>query len=256
MKLNVGAGSLRLDGFVNVDIRRVGSDSRRGHAADLWFAPDGSVEVLFAHAVFEHVYLAHRLAVLREWSRVLAAHGAIVCLAVPDFEVVAGGYLARAPGATGPTFDLFGAYRYTHGHPEAAAAETAWSWWDPARRVDAAPAGYLPQLHKGLFDAAHIASLLAHVGLAGSVFRYAYPGERSETNLGFVAGAGCDEHDVAGHHLHAIPALDRFVVPETTSWIETAEPTHDRLLEEVVRLEQAGRSAKRWSARVRRSRPW
>jgi hypothetical protein len=81
--------------------RSIGRDSRRGHAGDLSFASDGTVEVLFSHAVFEHVYPAHRLTVLREWRRVVAPEGVIICLGLPDFEAIAKAYLAGGPGTTG-----------------------------------------------------------------------------------------------------------------------------------------------------------
>lgn len=236
MKLNVGSGSLRLEGFENVDIRRVGPGVRRGHAGALLFAPDASVEVLFSHAVFEHVYLAQRLAVLREWMRVLAPDGVVVCLGIPDFRAVAAAYLGGAPGIIGPSFDLFHVYRYTHGDPEMA-GHVRWQTWDPARHVDSAPGGYLPQLHKGLFDAGHLASLLARVGLTGSLLHYAYPGEEPVINLGFVAGAGCDEHEVAERRLVEIPDVGRFVRLETVRWEKPEVPPSDRLADEVLRLE-------------------
>ena len=93
MRLNVGSSGTRIPGFTNVDIRPIGRDVRRGHAGDLRFAGDGSVEVIFAHAVFEHVFPAHHLKVLREWKRVLAPGGAIVLIGISDFEDIARLYL-------------------------------------------------------------------------------------------------------------------------------------------------------------------
>ena len=138
MRLNVGSSQRQLPGFVSLDVRPVGHGVRRGHAGDLSFAADGSVQVLFVNAVFEHVFLAHHLRVLREWRRVLASNGAIVCLGIPDFESIARLYLDRATGIVSERFDLFNVYRYTHGSPE---METVplWSRWDPAWHVNSGP---------------------------------------------------------------------------------------------------------------------
>lgn len=252
MKLNIGAGALRLDGFENVDIRAVGDDVRHGHAGDLSFAADGTVDVLFSHAVFEHVYPAHQLAVLREWRRVLAPGGAVVCLGIPDFEAVAAAYVAGARGATGPTFDLFEVYRYTHGHPEHQTT-VAWPDWDPAEHVDEMPPGYTPQLHKGLFDVRHLSSLLARVGFEASILRYAYPGEAPEISLGFVAGKGCGDHKTAEQRLLAIPDVDRFMRTETLTWHRLIQVASDRFVDEIARLAPPPRSGwRRVRAALRR----
>jgi SAM-dependent methyltransferase len=236
MKLNVGAGTVRLDGFENVDVRAVGPDVRLGHAGDLSFASDGMVDVLFAHAVFEHVYPAQQLVVLREWKRVLAPGGVAVCIGIPDFEAVASAYVAGAPGATAPTFDLFEVYRYTHGHPEHQ-TQVEWPQWDPAEHADATPPGYSPQLHKGLFDTRHLSCLLERVGFEASLLRYAYPGEIPEINLGFAAGAGCADPAVAERHLLAIPEIERFVRRETLTFHPLRSGGGERFVDEVARLD-------------------
>ena len=57
-------------------------------------------------------------------------------------------------------FDLYNVYRYTHGAPEGQE-----SWW-------------LGQLHKSLFDASEVATLLSASGFAQyAIFCYAYPGD-------------------------------------------------------------------------------
>ena len=96
MKIQVGSGPKPLSGFVNVEPRPIGAGSQKGHAADLRFARDQSVEVLFSNAVVEHLYLGQQVGALREWTRVLAPDGVIVCIGIPDFEVIARLYLERA----------------------------------------------------------------------------------------------------------------------------------------------------------------
>ena len=163
MRLNVGSSARGVPGFLGVDVRPNGPGVRRGHAADLSFAPDGSVDVLFSHAVFEHVFPAHHLSVLREWRRVTAPNGAIVMTGIPNFEVVARLYLEEAQGVYSDRFDLHHVYRYTHGHPEMEAVPL-WSRWNPARRPNSAPPGYVPQLHKALFDTTYLGHLFAVAG--------------------------------------------------------------------------------------------
>ncbi|HEY2155925.1 MAG TPA: methyltransferase domain-containing protein, partial [Isosphaeraceae bacterium] len=186
MKIQLGSGNIRLPGFVNVDIRPLAETDVVGHAGDLHCLGDGSVDVLFSHALFEHVFLRHQVGVIREWGRVLARDGVVVCLGVPDFETIARLYLEGARGVIGERFDLFNVYRYTHGEPEHA-ARGDWASWRPERHPDSAPPGWLPQLHKGLFDAGYLSSLFEAGGLAATVFRYAYPGEEHALNLGAVA---------------------------------------------------------------------
>lgn len=77
---------------------------------------------------------------------------------------VAQAYLGRRrPGNTSEEFDLFEAYRYTHGAPEGRS-----NWWQA-------------QLHKGLFDAKTEAGFTSP-----TVFRYCW-GKPNPVTLGFVA---------------------------------------------------------------------
>jgi hypothetical protein len=199
LRLHVGAGGMRLPGFLNVDVRKTPGADLVGHAGRLPQLPDGSVELLFCNALFEHLFPAHHAETLAEWRRLLSPDGVAVCLGVPDFEQVARLYLAGlagdaavAPGVANPggRFDLSEAARYTHGEIEATVAggRAAWAAWRPEERPDAAPSGYVPQLHKGLFDAGYLSALLSASGLHAIVFRYRFPGEPHALNLGFVAG--------------------------------------------------------------------
>jgi len=187
MNIQVGAGGVRLEGFLNVDIRKVEGVDIVGDAADLRTIESGTVDVLFGNALFEHLYLGHQLAALREWKRVLGPEGVLIVLGLPDFEMIARFYLQRAPGIVGERFDLLNVYRYTHGEPEHA-TPPVWPVWHAAG--DGAPGGWLPQLHKCLFDAAYVSGLLEETGFRAALFDYAYPGEEHALNLGFIAAAG------------------------------------------------------------------
>jgi hypothetical protein len=133
---------------------------------------DGSVQVLFSNAFFEHLYRDKRVLHLRSAYRALGPGGTICYLGLPNFPVVARAYLEGLPGTVGSVFDLHHAYRYTHGDPESVGG------W------------YLEQLHKSLFDRAEIGSLLGVSGFDSFVvFQYAYPTDfyPLTVNLGFYA---------------------------------------------------------------------
>ena len=98
LRLNLGSGSVRLEGFVNVDVDMRGADVAAMIDA-LPFA-DGTVEALYASHVLEH-YLEvrpHRTVatLLRSWHDLLAP-GGVVYIAVPDFEALTRIY--ASPGA-------------------------------------------------------------------------------------------------------------------------------------------------------------
>ena len=140
MNIQVGAGGVRLPGFLNVDVRKVEGVDIVGDAADLRTIVSGSVDTVFGNAVFEHFFVGHHLAALREWKRLLTPDGAIIVIGLPDFAAIADLYLKGASGIVGDRFDLFNVYRYTHGEPEHA-APPVWSVW---RATDsAAPAGWI-----------------------------------------------------------------------------------------------------------------
>ncbi|HEX8910953.1 MAG TPA: methyltransferase domain-containing protein [Humisphaera sp.] len=216
MKLHIGSGDRRIAGFLNVDVRPGPNTDVVGHAGDLSQVRDASVDTLFAHALFEHVYVGHQLPVLREWRRVMVPGGLIVCLGLPNFRAICELYLAGAPGIVSPRFDLFEVYRYTHGDPEHAAPK-AWPAWSPSEHRDAAPSGWIPQLHKGLFDPTQLADLLARAGLDATVFAYTYPGERHRLNLGFVSQSGSGPaatrlgDDEVVRLVARVPDADRYV---------------------------------------------
>lgn len=208
MKLQVGAGHVRLPGFLNVDVRATPEVDIVGHAGSLPSVESGSVVLLFSNAVFEHVYVCQQMAVLAEWKRVLNPTGAIAAIGIPDFETVARLYLERAAGLVSPHFDLYHAYRYTHGDPEQCVPADTWRTWQPDQQVNEAPSGWIPQLHKTLLDADRLRDLLLGTRLQGTVFRYAFPGEPYRLNLGFVAGEFSPSVDLV---LSQIPSIECFM---------------------------------------------
>jgi hypothetical protein len=222
MKIQVGCGDQRLDGFLNVDIRPLPTVDIVAHAGKLDRIADRSVEAIFSSAFFEHLFAAQHMPTLLEWKRVLRPEGVVVMLGIPDFAAIARYYLDGAPGVVGDRFDLYNVFRYTHGMPEIGTANV-WSSWDPGRMPDTAPPGWLPQLHKAIFDADYVYALTDACGLAATVVRYAFPGESHVLNLGFVARVGtpgaAPQDAEALAVLRGIPAIERFMTLETVTFV-------------------------------------
>ena len=82
MKLNIGAGTIEIEGFTPVD-RNVGLE-----AYPLAYE-DNSVDEIRASHILEHVPATLTQSVLRDWVRVLKPGGKIR-IAVPDFDKIAG----------------------------------------------------------------------------------------------------------------------------------------------------------------------
>ena len=103
MKLNLGCGTKKMAGFVNVDIRldSASKDVRCLTDPDViddirvlaTFA-ENSVDLIYSCHVFEHFKRDERLDVLNRWKEVLKP-GGILRLSVPDFEAVAHGYVDK-----------------------------------------------------------------------------------------------------------------------------------------------------------------
>ncbi len=116
----------------------------------------------------------------------------------------------------GDRFDLFNVYRYTHGEPEQTTV-IPWADWRPEAHPDSAPPGWVPQLHKSLFDAGYLGSLFEAGGFSATVFHYTYPGEEHPLNLGAIAaiaGRGAVPSDLGSVRdcLARVPQIDRCVV--------------------------------------------
>ncbi|WP_333474281.1 glycosyltransferase [Paenibacillus gyeongsangnamensis] len=170
LKLHLGCGERKIEGMVNCDVRRTSATDLVIDCTELKEFQDGSADLIFSNAFFEHLYTSQHLAHLKNCHRVLRDDGPLVYIGIPDFEIVADAYLRKLPGIVGDRFDLYHVYRYTHGDPE----QTPDSW--------------LQQLHKSLFDKTYITKLLDAAGFKSStIFNYCYPGEDIPLCMGFVA---------------------------------------------------------------------
>ena len=87
MKLHLGCGKKYIPGFVHVDLQDFEHIDYRTSVADLAFAQDESVDLIYSSHVLEHFGRHEYKKVLHEWFRVLKP-GGILRLAVPDFAAV------------------------------------------------------------------------------------------------------------------------------------------------------------------------
>lgn len=82
MKLNLGCGDQKLDGYINCDLHRDDVDMNFD-ASKIPF-DDNSVDEIAAYHLIEHFKFHDAMDVLKEWCRVLKPGGRII-LETPDF---------------------------------------------------------------------------------------------------------------------------------------------------------------------------
>lgn len=87
MKLNLGCGRRKIDGYVNVDVRDSGADVECDVQELPW--PDAVADEVMAIHVLEHIPMLNAALVVREWVRVLKPGGRLV-LELPCREKVFG----------------------------------------------------------------------------------------------------------------------------------------------------------------------
>lgn len=95
IRLDIGCGSIRRDGWEPWDIKDGRSAERLEGIAD------GQLEAIRASHVLEHISYRRSQAVLSEWARALKIGGTLL-VAVPDFDRIVSGYVNGAPADTEP----------------------------------------------------------------------------------------------------------------------------------------------------------
>ena len=85
LKLNIGGGAVKMDGFTTID-------RRNGQEAHPLPYDDGSVDEIYASHILEHFDNGESLKVMDEWARVLKIGGRMR-IAVPDFAFIANQYV-------------------------------------------------------------------------------------------------------------------------------------------------------------------
>ena len=179
-RVHLGCNDVRLEGFVNVDLRATKATDLVHDCKDLSVFAPKSLRFVYSNAFLEHVFLADQQRLMQDVLRVLCEDGWVAFTGLPDFEGIARAYLERrSPGNVSGVFDLREAYRYTHGAPEGKP-----DWW-------------LAQLHKVLLDAPTLLELCKTSGFGScEVFSYCWGDEPNQTTLGFTATRGASRRSI------------------------------------------------------------
>lgn len=211
-RLHLGCADVRLEGFLNADVRATAATDLVLDCSDLDGLAAHSFSLIYSNAFLEHLYIDERERCLRGVHRVLKVDGVAVFTGIPDFEQVARAYLgaeavnSTEPGSTPERFDLYQVYRYTHGAPE----QVPWRF---------------AQLHKSLFDKDTIEELLRKSGFrCFCIFRYGWGNERTPANCGFVAYKGSPSVPMTACWL--VEYLGRFPTHANLATIEILGVSH------------------------------
>ncbi len=123
MKLNVGAGDVRVEGYLSIDLRSDVADVVA--PADHLPYPDNSIEEILASDILEHFPATETANVLAEWHRVLIK-GGLLTLRVPNMVALA---LLILTGSNVEAFirNIYGGHRFG---PEGA-WDTHHTGWTP-----------------------------------------------------------------------------------------------------------------------------
>ena len=85
MKLHLGCGNKRIEGFLNIDVRYQPNVDYIDNIKFLRKTPNNSVELIYASHVLEHFSRWDYMSVLQRWYETIKPNG-ILRIAVPDFE--------------------------------------------------------------------------------------------------------------------------------------------------------------------------
>jgi len=172
IKLNLGCGKDIKKGFINCDIQRYPGVDKVFDCSNLKVFKNDSADFIFCHSFFEHLYLYQQYPFLNECYRVLTDSGYLLVLGIPDFHAISKAYIRSLEGVApfGGTFDLYQAYRLTHGDFEGNSRAN------------------IPQMHKTIFDNTSLSNLLKQSKFPYfNIFNYKFPGEYLELAIGFFA---------------------------------------------------------------------
>ncbi len=90
LKLHLGSGTVRLDGWVNIDLETPQADFHLDIRRALPFA-DGAARLIYNEHVIEHITADEGAQCLADWHRVLEP-GGVLRIATPDLAYLVGKY--------------------------------------------------------------------------------------------------------------------------------------------------------------------
>ena len=85
IKLHIGCADQKLNGFVNIDVRKTTATDLVTRAWELSSFKENSVDLIYSRHMFEHLDPNDGVITLKEWYRVLKPSGT-VNIVVPDLE--------------------------------------------------------------------------------------------------------------------------------------------------------------------------
>ena len=92
MKLHLGCGNKRIEGFINIDCRYLPTVDVVENIRFLRTFKNNSVELIYASHVLEHFSRWEYKQCLRRWFEILQP-GGIARIAIPDFEMICEHYM-------------------------------------------------------------------------------------------------------------------------------------------------------------------
>jgi len=87
MKLHIGCGSKIINGFINVDVRKLDGVDLVCDIQNLDIFKENGVDIIYCSHVLEHLSRHEYKTVLKNWYEILQP-GGILRLAIPDIEAV------------------------------------------------------------------------------------------------------------------------------------------------------------------------
>lgn len=134
MKLHLGCGKRKLDGWVNCDLHDSDMDM------DIRTLPfeDGSADEIMAIHVCEHFYMHDLLNVLKEWHRVLKV-GGVIALELPCLDRVLMHFMNGSPA----NMTMWPLYGDPSTHKDGEPALHKWCWSKAEFRKVLEQAGFI-----------------------------------------------------------------------------------------------------------------
>lgn len=85
LRLNVGCGDKKINGFVNIDVRKTSSTDIVSKAWKIKNIPENSVDLIYSRHMLEHLYLSDAKKTLKHWYKLLKKSGSLN-LITPDLH--------------------------------------------------------------------------------------------------------------------------------------------------------------------------
>ena len=143
LRLHLGSGTVRLDGWLNIDLETPQADLHCDIRRPLPF-PSGSARLIYHEHVMEHITLDEALICLRDWHRLLEP-GGVLRIATPDLT-----YLVERYGGDWRDQEWLRLPEYRFIQTRAQMMNVAFRWWG----------------HQYLYDGEELEGHLAEAGFA------------------------------------------------------------------------------------------